>query len=258
MSVAYARRAFECYAYGYRRTWRGSVLSTFAMPLVYLGAMGLGVGALIDDPATTRALGGSYLEFLAPGLLAASVVAMVFGECTWPVISQIKWDRSFYAMLATPLRPTDIVLGNIAFVGVRAAITSTAFFVAMAVFGVVHTPWALLTVPVGVLTGLSLATPVYAFAVRRNNETSFSLLFRFGNIPLFLFSGTFFPVAALPAAVQPVAYASPLWHGVDLCRALMAGTPASWLSLVHVGYLLLWVITGFVLARRGFEKRMVV
>lgn len=258
MSVAYARRAFECYLYGYRRTWRGSVLSTFVMPLVYLGAMGLGVGALIDDPATTAALGGSYLDFLAPGLLAASVVAMVFNECTWPVISQIKWDKSFYAMLATPLRPTDIVLGNITFVGLRAGITSTAFLVAMALFGIVHTPWAVLTVPVGILTGLALATPVYAFAVRRQNETSFSLLFRFGNIPLFLFSGTFFPVAALPTAIQPVAYVSPLWHGVDLCRALMAGAPASWLSLLHVAYLLLWLVAGFVLARRGFEKRMVV
>lgn len=82
MSVAYARRAFESYVYNYRRTWRGSVFTTFVMPLVYLGAMGLGVGALIDDPATTRALGGSYLHFLAPGLLAASVVTMVFGECT--------------------------------------------------------------------------------------------------------------------------------------------------------------------------------
>ena len=258
MSVAFARRAFECYVYNYRRTWRGSVLSTFAMPLIYLGAMGLGVGALIDDPATNRALGGSYLQFLAPGLLAAAVVTMVFGECTWPVISQVKWDKSFYAMLATPLRPFDIVLGNIAFVGVRAGITSVAFFVAMTAFGVVHTPWALLTVPVGVLTGLALATPVYAFAIRRQNEASFSLLFRLGSIPLFLFSGTFFPVSALPVVIQPVAYASPLWHGVDLCRALMAAAPASWPALLHVGYLLLWLGTGLVLAIGGFTKRMVV
>lgn len=174
------------------------------------------------------------------------------------MISQVKWEKSFFAKLATPLRPADIVLGNLAFVGVRCGISATAFFVAMAVFGVVETPWALLTIPVGVLTGLSVATPVYAFAIRRQNESSFSLLFRFGSLPLFLFSGTFFPVAALPVVLQPVAYASPLWHGVDLCRALTAAEPASWLEVLHVGYLLVWVLTGFVLAKRGFEKRMVV
>ncbi|MQA05641.1 MAG: ABC transporter [Streptosporangiales bacterium] len=253
-----AHRAFECYLYTYRRTWRGSVFSTFALPLVYLGALGLGVGTLIDDPATNQALGGSYLTFLAPGLLAASVVTVVMGESTWPVISQVKWEKTFYAMLATPLRAGDIVLGNLAWIAIRAGMTSAAFLVAMLAFGVVHTPLALLTVLVGILTGLALATPVYAFAITRESESSFSLLYRLGSVPLFLFSGTFFPVAELPSVIQPVAYASPLWHGVNLCRELVAGDLTPWLAPLNVGYLLAWAVVGFVLARRGFQKRLVV
>lgn len=254
-----AGRAFECYVYGYRRTWRGSIFSTFLVPLVYLGAMGFGVGALVDKPASTAALGGlSYLEFLAPGLLAASVVLIVIGECTWPVVSQVKWEKSFYAMLATPLGATDVVLGNFAWVGVRAAMTAVAYFVAMAVFGVVHTPWAALAIPVAVLSGLSIATPVYAFAISRENESSFSLLYRFGNVPLFLFSGTFFPISQLPAVIRPLAYLSPLWHGIDLCRSLVAGNPTPGMAALHVAYLLAWTVAGFLLARRLFIRRLVV
>ncbi|MQA80655.1 MAG: ABC transporter [Streptosporangiales bacterium] len=258
VSAANASHAFECYIQQYRRTWRGSVFSTFLMPLVYLGAMGVGVGTLIDDPGVTGSLGGSYLDFLAPGLLAASVLLVVIGECTWPVISQIKWDKTFYAMLATPLSSTDVLVGHLAWVGVRAAMTAAATYLAMLVFGVVDHALSLLTLPAAILTGLALATPIYAFAVTRKNEASFSLLYRFGSVPLFLFSGTFFPVTELPTAVQPLAYVSPLWHGVDLCRTLVAGGTTLPMALLHVGYLAGWMVVGFVLARRGFARRMVV
>lgn len=259
MSAPLAARAFECYIYGYRRTWRGSIFSTFVLPIVYLGAMGYGVGALIHRQQATAALGGlSYLEFLAPGLLAASVMLIVIEECTWPVVSQVKWDKSFYAMLATPLGTTDVVLANLSWVGVRATMTAVAYYIAMAVFGVLHTPWSVLALPVAVLTGLALATPVYAFAISRKNETSFPVLYRFGSVPLFLFSGTFFPVSQLPSAIQPLAYLSPLWHGVDLCRALVAGHPSAGMALIHVAYLAAWMVAGYVLALRAFQKRLVV
>lgn len=254
-----AARAFEAYVYGYRRTWRGSLMSTFVMPLVYLGAMGFGVGALIHTRHAAGSLGGmTYLEFLAPGMLAASAMQVVIGEVTWPVIAQVKWTKTYQAMVATPLRGDDVVLANLAWVGVRAGMTALATYVAMAVFGVVHTPWSALSIPVGVLTGLALGTPVYAFAIRRENETSFSLVFRFGTVPLFLFSGTFFPVSQLPGVIRPLAYASPLWHGVDLCRALVAGHPTLGMSLLHLAYLAAWMVVGFVLSVTGFRKRMVV
>lgn len=259
MSLTPAARAFETYVYGYRRTWRGSIMSTFVMPLVYLGAMGFGVGALIHTRGAVDSLGGmSYLEFLAPGMLAASAMQVVLGEVTWPVIAQVKWQKTYRAMIATPLGGGDVVLANLVWVGVRAGMTALATYVAMAVFGLVHTPWSALSVPVGVVTGLAIGTPIYAFAITRQNETSFSLVFRFGMVPLFLFSGTFFPVSQLPAVIQPLAYASPLWHGVDLCRALVAGHPPLGLSLLHVAYLTAWLATGAVLSVRGFRKRMVV
>lgn len=254
-----ATRAFEYYAYQYRRVWRGSVFTSLVIPLVYLAAMGLGVGALMNRERADTMLGGvSYLDFLAPGLLAASVAMLVVGECTWPVFGQIKWDRTYFAMIATPLRATDALLGNVGWIGVRAGMTAVAYFIAMAAFGVLHSPWSVAAIPATVLTGLALATPTIAFAASRQTDASFALLFRFGTIPMFLFSGTFFPVGQLPAAVRPVAWLSPLWHGVELDRSFTLGTPSLGWSLLHVAYLAAWLVAGLVLARRVFVRRLIV
>jgi lipooligosaccharide transport system permease protein len=116
----------------------------------------------------------------------------------------------------------------------------------------------LAAIPVAMLTGLAFAAPIEAFAVTRNKDGSFAMLFRFGMIPLFLFSGTFFPLTQLPGWIRPVAYATPLWHGVALCRSLSLGTASPGGALVHVGYLAAVAAIGVAVGRRTYRRRLYV
>ena len=251
-------RAFGFWLTQYRRVWRGTAISTIVEPLGFLAAMGLGLGLLVDKGQGANTLDGvSYLEFIAPGLLAASAMQMVSFESTYPVMGAIKWNRQYHAMLATPLRVVDVLAGHLLFIVLRLFITTTVFLAIMVAFGAISSPWAVLCIPVGMLTGFAYAPAIFAFSATRENDSGFAMLFRFGIVPMFLFSGTFFPVSQLPDWLAPVAWAVPLWHGVDLCRALALGTPAYGSALVHVGYLALWAVAGFVLARKTFERRLV-
>lgn len=252
------RRAFAYWMAQYRRTWRGTSISTVLEPLGFLAAMGLGLGLLVDRGTGSASLGGvSYLEFIAPGLLAATAMQTAAFESTYPVMGAIRWNKQYLGMLATPLRVVDVLAGHLLFVAFRLAITASVFLVVMVLFGAVGSPWAVLALPVAVLTGLAYAPAIFAFAATLEDNSGFAMLFRFGIVPMFLFSGTFFPVDQLPDWMEPVAWVVPLWHGVDLSRDLALGTPSLGSALVHVGYLLLWVAGGFLAARRTFTKALV-
>ncbi len=138
----------------------------------------------------------------------------------------------------------------------RVAMTSGAVLLASGVFGVWHSALTPLALPAAVLTGAAFAAPMAAFAIRQDDDSMFSIVFRVGITPMFLFSGTFFPVATLPVALRWVAYATPLWHGADLCRGLVLGGAGALRSLGHLGYLGAWTLVGVVLARRSFERRL--
>jgi lipooligosaccharide transport system permease protein len=238
---------------GWRRTWRGSVFSTFLLPAMFLVAMGLSVGAYVDRRG---ALGVPYLDFLAPGLLASTAFQAAVNEATWPVLGGFEWRRTFYAMQATPLRPADIVGGQGLFLGVRSAIAATGFLVSMTVFGVVHSWWVVAALPAAVLLGVAASLPVVAFAATIHSDNMFALINRFLLIPMSLFAGVFFPVSLLPTAARWLAYASPLWHGVELCRSATFGTGSAPGIAVHVGYLLVWALVGYRLAVRRFTVRL--
>ena len=124
-------------------------------------------------------------------------------------------------------------------------------------FGAVTGPTAVLAVPAALLTGLAFAAPIAAFSATQKDANGFNALFRFGVIPLFLFSGTFFPVAQLPALLQPLAYVTPLWHGVDLCRSLALGTAEPAMTLVHLAYLGTMTAVGVAAALVTFRRRLV-
>jgi lipooligosaccharide transport system permease protein len=128
----------------------------------------------------------------------------------------------------------------------------------MAAFGAVRSPLALLAVPAAVLTGLAFVTPVMAFAAVRRSDYGFAALFRFVVTPLFLFSGTFFPVSQLPWALEKFAYVTPLWHGVDLCRTLTLGTATAGMTAIHIVYLAAWVGAGAWASVRGYRRALVV
>lgn len=248
-------RAYAYWVSQYRRTWRGSLVRSLVEPVLFLAAMGLGLGSLVN--AATGGVGGvGYLQFVAPGLLAAVAMQTAVGEATYPVMGAIRWNRQYHAMLATPLRVVDVLLGHLLWIATRVVSVSAAFLLVTAVFGVLHSPWALLALPTALLLGLAFATPVIAFAALQRNDSGFALLYRFGVMPLFLFSGTFFPVDQLPASVRPLAYATPLWHGVELTRALFLGAPRPGAALWHVGFLAALAALGLALAYRAFHRRL--
>ena len=140
----------------------------------------------------------------------------------------------------------------------RLVMNCAVFLVVMIAFGAVRSPWVLAALPVAVLTGLAFATPIEAYAITLSKEQAFSLWYRFGLIPLFLFSGTFFPVSQLPGWIRPIAYVSPLWHGVALCRSLSLGTATVGAALGHVAYLALLAAAGIAVGQRTYRRRLYV
>jgi lipooligosaccharide transport system permease protein len=239
----------------YRRRWRGSVFSTVLTPILMLAAMGVGLGSLVDKgtAAHRASLGGvSYLQFLAPGLLAAAAMQAIY-----PVMEGIKWRRTYWAMLATPLTAADVALGQLLWIVVRIAMTSVVFVLAIVAFGAARSGNIALALPAAILTGAAFAAPVAAFTASLDGPQGLANLMRFGIIPLYLFSGTFFPVSQLPSVLRPVAYVTPLWHGVDLCRTIALGTASLGGVIVHVLYLLLWTGIGAVVMVARFKRRLV-
>jgi lipooligosaccharide transport system permease protein len=253
---ALAVREFRFWLTDYRRTWRGSIYSSVLNPVLYLSAMGLGLGTLVNKHGTAHLGGVSYLVFLAPGLLAAQAMQTGIGECTYPVLGSVKWNRTYQAASASPLRPGDIFHGHQLFVTMRLLMNCALFLAVMAAFGAVRSPAVLLAVPAAMLTGLAFATPVEAWAITQNKDSGFAVVFRFILIPLFLFSGTFFPITQLPVWIRPVAYATPLWHGVALCRGISLGTLTTGDVFIHVGYLLAITLAGLIIGRRTYRRRL--
>lgn len=187
-----AIRSLSYWTYQYKRTWRSSLAGSFLSPVLFLTAIGVGLGSLVNRHTSHGALDGvPYLSFLAPGLLASAAMQTAAGESTWPVLGSIKWVGTYYAMLATPLSVVDVLVGHLIWIALRIALVTTIFFLAMLAFGTVHSLLAIALVPAATLTGVACAAPIVAFAATRENDVGFIALFRLGVVPLFLFSGTF-------------------------------------------------------------------
>jgi lipooligosaccharide transport system permease protein len=250
-------RAALYWGYQYKRTWRSSIFTSFLVPVLYLTSMGVALGSLVDKHSHGVA-GFSYVAYLAPGLLAGTCMQIGANDTMWPVLGAIKWMRTYLAMLAAPLNVYDVLLGHLAWVAARVSIVITIYLAVMAAFGTVYSYWAIFALPAGILTCMAFAAPIAAFSATQDKDGSFSTLYRFVVVPLFLFSGTFFPISQLPHWLQYVAYATPLYHGVALCRDLTLGTVSFWVDLGHAAYLMLWIAVGYALGRRTFAKRLVV
>jgi lipooligosaccharide transport system permease protein len=250
-----ALRAYEFWFFNYRRIWRGNLVSTVVNPVLYLAALGIGLGHLVNR---THHLPGhvSYLAFVAPGLLAATAMQVAASESTFPVLAAIKWVRNYHAMLATPLRVDDVFVGHQLWMWTRVLAASLVYFCVIAAFGALHSPLAGLAIVAAFFVGTAFAAPITAIAARMDNGAEFNVLFRFGIIPMFLFSGTFFPVSRLPELLRPIAYATPLWHGVALCRGFTLGTIQALPALGHFAYLLAWTAVGLYFARGSYRWRL--
>lgn len=255
--LARARPATEYWLLRNRRYWRTQFAAMLAEPVLFLVALGVGVGALVD-----RNLGGSgvqganYLDFLAPGLLAMTAMQQAFEESAWPVVGALRWWRSYPSMQATSMRVQDLLLGHLVFIALRLTVSVAVFAAVGVLFGAFDSAWVLAAIPVAVLCGLAHATPVAAFAIGLRSEISLAALYRFVILPVSLFSGAFFPVQQLPVGLEQLAYLTPLWHGVDLSRELTLGRATALPALGHLAYLAAWLVGGYVLALRAYARRL--
>ena len=253
-------RYAESEVIAYRRTWRGTVITSFVNPVFFLAAMGAGLGTLVDD-GSGAGLSISYLTFVASGLMAANAMQNGAGDGSFPVMAGIIWRKNFLGTITTPLGPSDIIVGRVIWGAGRLTFTLLVFAVIAVLFGALEIGPALLAIPPAVLTGIAFTTAITAWTLTREDGRSLSTLFRFAIVPLFLFSGTFFPISQLPDWLEPVAYATPLFHGVELVRkiALPAADASIVTSLplwVHAGYLLAMAAIGLFLSIRWLDRRI--
>src|SRR5260370_36293491 len=251
-----ALRVLEHHLFVYRRTWKGSVFMSFVSPVLFLTAMGIGLGSLISRGPVRTVDGVSYLLFRAPGLLAATAMQSAFVEPPYPIMARLQWLRTYDGMLATPIRVLDVLAGEFGWLVVRLALGSCAFFLVMVLFGTVHSWLGLLAIVVAVLTGLAFGAPIFAFTATQRTDDSFALIGRLGITPLFLLGGVFFPIHQLPQLVQGIAWITPLAHGVALAPRLSVGvlTPSAGINLA---VLLIYAGIGIVVAKVTRRRRLV-
>jgi lipooligosaccharide transport system permease protein len=257
-SWAMSVRAFRCWLVMYRRTWRSSVWSSVFGPVFYLGAMGYGLGSLVDKNGTASLGGVPYVVFVAPAILGVQAMNSGLTNAMFPVFGGMHWNKVYLAARATMLRPADIYRGHLLFMAMRIAMNSACFVLVMAAFGLIRSWWAVLLLPAATLLGVAFATPSASWAVTLDNMTPMNYVFRFGSVPLMLFSGTFFPVSQLPGWLRPLAYATPLWHGVALCRGLSLGDTNLSAAVIHVAYLTAMAAIGLLLCARSYRGRLYV
>jgi lipooligosaccharide transport system permease protein len=239
----------------YRRNWRASVASSFLNPVLFLVAMGFGLGSQVTPSAATDGL--RYVEYLAPAMLVMALVQNAVFESTYPVLSSFKWQRTYWAMTASPITPGQVLGGQLAWVAVRMLLSGVAFLVVAAALGAVTGFGVLLSLVFAVLAAMATCAPVVAFSATIESEgQQFNALFRFVLMPMTLLAGTFFPVSQLPEWLRPLAWLTPLWHGTELARAAAFGALRLWPVLGHVGYLLAMLAVGALIARRLFERRL--
>lgn len=221
-------------------------------PLMYLLSIGVGVGALIGDLTLPDGKVVDYATFVAPAMLSSSVMTGALAETTYNFFSKMKYAKLYEGMLATPLRPIEIALGELGWAMLRGAVYSAAFLAIMVAMGMTTAPRALLAFPAALLAGLAFGALGMAFSTFMRSWEDFDLV---GSVQfaLFLFSGTFVPVDEYPTVLQVVVQITPLYHGVALLRGVTTGG-LEWGLLWHVAYLLAVTAAGLVVASRRMNR----
>jgi len=224
--------------------------------MLFLGAMGLGLGALMKTRGAAAFGGVSYLRFIAPGILAAGCMQTTAFESSFGTLTKVTYRRNYEAMLATPLSIGGLLAGELSWVAVRMMMVAATFMFVVAIFHLAVSPLALVAFPAAVLTGLAFASPFIGFSAKRKNYNDLSNIFRFVVTPMFLFSGTFFPIQRLPWFFRPVAYATPLYHGVELMRGAMLDRLTLQQAVQHSAYLIALFAVGVLYAHRSLTQRL--
>lgn len=234
------------------------IATSIGTPVLYLYALGVGLATLIDTSIGEGNSAVSYLVFVAPALLCSAALTVATEEFTYPILLGFKWNPIFFAINSAPISGGQIINGIVYAVTIRLVGQSVIYYLFMMAFGAVPGQWGWATILVATATGMSIGTILMAYATSmKDDRGQIAYIMRFGIIPLTLFSGTFFPLETLPAALHWIGWISPLWHGVELSRVLAYGyEEPGWLTTVHIVYLLALVIIGWIIARRLAVRRL--
>ena len=250
MSHFRAQRIWERNYLVYRRLWK-VIFSGFFEPVFYLFSIGIGLGALIGEVAGPGGVPISYTAFVAPALMAASAMNGAVTETTFNIFFKLKFGNVYEGILTTPMQPRDIAIGEIGWALLRGLLYSTAFVVVMFVMGLTTSPMALLAVPSAFLVGFAFGAVGLAACTYMRSWQDFDLV-ALVTMPLFLFSGTFYPLDVYPPLIQQVARISPLYHGTELIRGFALGLP-DWTMLGHAAFLLVMGLVGAAIANRRLD-----
>lgn len=236
------------------------VVGGVGFPLVYLLGLGMGLAAVIPVSVADGANGPvSYVAFVAPALLVTSAVMVTSEEYSFPVMSGFKWHKTYFGVNATPIRPGQLAVGQMGGGIARMIFVSVVFYLVMLIFGISERPWlGWGTVPVSLLAGLGFGLPLMAFSSNlKEDKGQFALVQRFVFTPLFLFSGTFYPLDTLPEALQWLGWISPIWHGAEVSRVLTYGAAMEPAVLIaHLAVPAAMAAIGAFLVVRAFERRL--
>jgi lipooligosaccharide transport system permease protein len=217
---------FEYFLISARRYFKVSAFSQIGAPVLYLLSLGVGLGSVVNKGSGAQSLGTGYLSFIAPALIAATALQVAAGESTYPILhGGFKYQRTYFAINATPVTASQIAYGTLTWIAIRAALSSLLYLIVVACFGGIRTAGAVLCIPVATLGAMALAAPIAAYSASVESEGgSFAAIFRFLVTPMFLFSGTFYPISTLPGWAQRLAWISPLWHATELSRWVALGS----------------------------------
>jgi lipooligosaccharide transport system permease protein len=235
----------------YRHTWL-MLASGLVEPLFYLLSLGVGLGQLVG-PMTVPGVGRvSYAAFVAPALLASSAMNGAIYDSTFNVFFRLKYAKLYDAALSTPMRPGDVALGEITWALIRGGLYASAFMVVMLAMGLVHSAWAVLTVPVALLIGFAFAAAGMAGTTYMRSWQHFEFV-TLATLPMFLFSASFYPLSVYPGPLRVVVECTPLYQGVALLRGLTLGVMGPGM-LLHALYLAVMGLAGLAVASRRISR----
>ena len=244
-------RLIERNLYVYKHGWL-VLLSGFFEPLFYLLGIGFGLGALIGTIPGPDGQPISYQLFVAPALLASAAMNGAINESTFNFFFKLNYNKTFTSILSTPLSPSDIALGELGWALIRGGLYAVGFMGVMVVFGLFVSPWVILAVPAALLVGFAFGAVGMAATSFMKTWQDFDLI-QLVVLPMFLFSGTFYPIDGYPPLLQAFVRITPLYQGVDLIRSLTVGA-ISPVLLVHVAYLSIMGIVGLAITSRRIDK----
>jgi lipooligosaccharide transport system permease protein len=235
----------------YRRGWL-MIVSGFFEPLFYLLSIGLGIGALVGAIPLGDGRTVPYTAFVAPALLASSAMNGAIYDSTFNVFFKLKYAKTYDAILATPVGVADVAVGEIGWALIRGALYAGTFLLVMLAMGLVRSPWAILAFPASLLIGFAFGAAGMAATSFMRTWQDFDLV-QLVILPLFLFSGTFYPVTTYSEPIRLLVELTPLYHGVDLVRGLTTGALGPGM-LVHVAYLTVMGLGGLAITSRRLER----